>query len=287
MEKWARQSAAVFNPQKTVLVHFTRNETKLLEADKAPTHIQFGQETIKAQAEVKILGVVLDQRLSYKQHIAQAVKRGIKAALALKRLKNLRPEIPRQLFVSTIAPVVDYASPIWAPGATISALRILDDVQRIGTQAGIGGSSTVARCVAESKAGVEPAILRHHNQQRAAWIKWHTKPESHRFWKIKTALSITNKRWVSPLQKIAQKFASVDVLKIVKIGAYARDPTTSTCSVFIPGAKQQAIELAKSHDGSAAFVDSSSRNSLVGIRTCWQSLGWPATASIISNTSTL
>lgn len=85
----------MFNPQKTVLVHFTRNETKLLEADKAPTHIQFGQETIKAQAEVKILGVVLDQRLSYKQHIAQAAKRGIKAALALKRLKNLRPEISR------------------------------------------------------------------------------------------------------------------------------------------------------------------------------------------------
>lgn len=135
----------------------------------------------RAQAEVKILGVVLDQRLSYKQHIAQAAKRGIKAALALKRLKNLRPEIPRQLFVSTTAPVVDYASPISASDATILALRNLDNVQRIGTQAGIGGSSTVTRCVAESKAGVEPAILRHHNQQRAAWIKWHTKPESHCF----------------------------------------------------------------------------------------------------------
>lgn len=78
-----------------------------------------------------------------------------------------------------------------------------------------------------------------------------------------------------------------EMKQIVKIGAYARDPTTSTCSVFIPGTKQQAIELAKSHDGSAAYVDSSSRNSLVGIRTCWQSLGWPATASTISNTSTL
>lgn len=66
------------------------------------------------------------------------------------------------MFVSTIAPVVDYASPIWAPGATISALRILDNVQRIGAQAVIGGFSTVARCVAESIAGVEPAILRHH-----------------------------------------------------------------------------------------------------------------------------
>lgn len=95
LKDWAYQSAAVFNPKKTVLVHFTRNKTKLLEEVKAPTYIQFGQEKVKAQPEVKILGVVLDQRLSYRQHIAQATKRGIKAALALKRLKNLTPEVTR------------------------------------------------------------------------------------------------------------------------------------------------------------------------------------------------
>ena len=190
LKDWAYQSAAVFNLEKTILVHFTRNKTKLLEEDRASTYIQFGQEKVKAQLEVKILGVVLDQRLSYRQHIAQATKRGIKAALVLKRLKNLKPEVTRQLFVSTIAPVVDYASPIWAPGATMSALRLLENVQRIGAQAVTGGFSTVACCVAESESGVEPATLRHHNQQRAAWIRWHTRPKAHRFWKVKTALSV-------------------------------------------------------------------------------------------------
>ena len=66
--------------------------------------------------------------LTYKPHIAKAAKRGIKAALALKRLKNLKPETTCQLFVLTVAPVVDYALPIWAPDATLAFLHALDTI---------------------------------------------------------------------------------------------------------------------------------------------------------------
>ncbi len=55
---------------------------------------------------------MLNQKLSYKQHIAQAVKKGIKTELAPQRLKNLKPKVTRQLFFSTVALVVDYASRI-------------------------------------------------------------------------------------------------------------------------------------------------------------------------------
>lgn len=151
IEQWAYKRAGVYNPEKTVLVHFTRNNSKFLAENAAPKHIQFGQETVKARSEVKILGAILDQKLSYKQHVAQASKRGIKAAPALKRLKSLRPEVTRQIFLSTVAPVVDYASLMWAPGTTISALRIVDDMQRISAQAVAGRIRTVARCVAESE----------------------------------------------------------------------------------------------------------------------------------------
>ena len=80
---------------------------------------------------------------------------------------------------------------------------LLENVQRIGSQAVTGGFSTVARCVAESEAGIEPVTVRHHNQQPAAWILWHIRPKEHRFWKVKTALNISNKRWISTLQKLA------------------------------------------------------------------------------------
>lgn len=35
---------------------------------------------------VKILGVVMDSKLRYKEHIARAATRGLRAAMALKRL---------------------------------------------------------------------------------------------------------------------------------------------------------------------------------------------------------
>lgn len=113
------------------------------------------------------------------------------------------------------------------PGATQTSLRMLDTIQRIGSQAVIGRFSTVARCVAESEAGIELVNSRHHNQQRNAWIKWNTKPQSHRFWKVQNALCTSNKRWISSLQKIAQTFVDLDLTNIDKIGAYTRDPSTS------------------------------------------------------------
>lgn len=63
----------------------------------------------------------------------------------------------------------------------MSAFRLLENVQQIRSQAVTGGFSTVAHCIAELEAGIKPVTVRHHNQQRAAWIQWHTRFKEHRF----------------------------------------------------------------------------------------------------------
>lgn len=45
----ADHSAEVFKLWKTVLIHSTRNKTKIQEIDKASTYIQFGHEIVEAQ----------------------------------------------------------------------------------------------------------------------------------------------------------------------------------------------------------------------------------------------
>jgi hypothetical protein len=67
---------------------------------------------ISPTTSVKILGVILDRRLNFKQHMAKTAFKGLKAALALRRLKGLRSGVARQLFTSKVAPVVDYAFPL-------------------------------------------------------------------------------------------------------------------------------------------------------------------------------
>ncbi|KAJ9481135.1 hypothetical protein VN97_g12366 [Penicillium thymicola] len=98
-----------------------------------------GPFTIKGQTDVpkdhvKILGVLIDTRLKYKEHIARAASKGLAA---------------RQLFTSTMAPVVDYASNVW-----MHALKDngpINHVQRAGAQAIVGTFLTVATSVAEAR----------------------------------------------------------------------------------------------------------------------------------------
>ena len=98
-------------------------------------------------------------------------------------LKNLRPETARKLFQAKIVPLVDYASPIWSPGLSASLINKLNLPQKIGVQAIKGAFRTVASTVAESEAGLETPTVRHHKQQLRSWLRSHTKPLNHRFWK--------------------------------------------------------------------------------------------------------
>lgn len=76
--------------------------------DNTPLTIK-GQQ-VTPQESAQILGIVMDTHLRFKEHIARAASRGLKAAMALRRLRGLSPNTARQLFTSLVAAVVDYAS---------------------------------------------------------------------------------------------------------------------------------------------------------------------------------
>lgn len=83
------------------MTHFTNNKRLLISPGVDQPLLMRGQ-VIKSEPRIKILGVILDQGLKYREHISQARDKGIKAALALKRLKNLRPEVARKLFTQKL-----------------------------------------------------------------------------------------------------------------------------------------------------------------------------------------
>ncbi|EAQ91505.1 hypothetical protein CHGG_03440 [Chaetomium globosum CBS 148.51] len=71
--------------KRPAIIHFTRNMER------------FSEQTFSVKGE----------------HIARTAAKGLAAALALKRLKMLSPRTARQLFVATVAPVMDYAANVW------------------------------------------------------------------------------------------------------------------------------------------------------------------------------
>lgn len=109
---------------------------------------------MKPKDHVKILGVLIDTRLKYKEHIARVASKGLEAAIELRRLRGLSLATARQLFASTVAPVVDYASNVWMHAFRDKAIGPINRVQRVGAQAIVGTFLIVATCVAEAEAHI-------------------------------------------------------------------------------------------------------------------------------------
>jgi hypothetical protein len=95
---WEKRSGATFEADKTAIIHFA---PKVHKTDQEPFTIK-GQ-TVVPRDHVKILGVLMDTRLKYKEHIARAASKGLEAAMELRRLRGLSPATARQLFTSTVA----------------------------------------------------------------------------------------------------------------------------------------------------------------------------------------
>lgn len=81
------------------LFTFTWNQ---LRVDKLPVEIK-GRK-VQPKDHVEILGVVMDARLKYRQHM---VRSGVERTGGSQRSEAATA---RQLFTVTVAPVVDYAS---------------------------------------------------------------------------------------------------------------------------------------------------------------------------------
>ncbi|KAJ5117633.1 hypothetical protein N7448_011265 [Penicillium atrosanguineum] len=75
----------------------------------------------------------------------------------LRRLRGLSPATAQQLFTSTVAPVVDYASNVWMHTCKDKAMGPINRVQRVGAQAIVGTFLTVATSVAEAEAHIATA----------------------------------------------------------------------------------------------------------------------------------
>jgi hypothetical protein len=144
---WERRSGATFEAEKTAIIHFAPKAYKL---DQEPFTIK-GQ-TFEPKGHVKILGVLMDTSLKYKEYIARAASKGLEAAMELRRLRDLSPATARQLFTSTVEPVVDYASNVWMHACKDKAMGPINRAQRVEAQAIVGTFLTVATSVAEAEA---------------------------------------------------------------------------------------------------------------------------------------
>lgn len=76
---WERRSGTTFEAEKTAIIYFTPKAYKL---DRESFTIK-GQ-TVEPKDHVKILGVLMDTSLKYKEYIARAASKGLEAVMELR-----------------------------------------------------------------------------------------------------------------------------------------------------------------------------------------------------------
>ncbi|KFG86898.1 putative Transposon I factor [Metarhizium anisopliae] len=142
---WEKRSGATFEADKTNVIHFPCCDPKV---DKTPALVK--GRPVQPKDCVKILGVMMDSKLKYRQHTAYAASKGLEAAMELKRFKGLSAATARQLFTATVIPTVDYASNVWMHACKDKLIGPVNRVQRTGAQEIVGTYLTVATSVAEA-----------------------------------------------------------------------------------------------------------------------------------------
>ncbi|OGE46890.1 hypothetical protein PENARI_c093G11063, partial [Penicillium arizonense] len=178
IEAWARRTGSCFAAEKTELIHITRKRREQLQGQ-----VVMNGKTIEPSPTAKLLGVVFDQELRWKEHVQQAIKRAIKVSIALGGLRHLRPEQMRQLYQACVTPVMDYASTVWHdPLRDKTHLRHLNTVQRTVLIRILSAFRTVATTALEVEAHILPTHLRLRHRAQNTIASLHTLPRDHPIW---------------------------------------------------------------------------------------------------------
>ena len=225
---WEKRSGVVFEGEKTVIIHFSRQPDRT-----SGRSFTIKGESIVPKETTKILGVIMDSQLRYKEHIAKTTTKGLLAAMALKGLRLVSPLTARRLFGATVAPVVDYASSVWMHACGSKGMNLMNRVQRVGAQAIIGAFRTVSVAVAEAEASIRTVRQRQAEKAATLWVNLRTLPLTNPLSKMGTRVC---QRFTSLLQKITSTYQDMTMDRMEAIYPYVIAPWETRLLVTIdPG----------------------------------------------------
>lgn len=125
ISQWCVRWGMKLNPSKTQIIYFSRSKT--LEPAHPPLFL--GESELVPSDHIKVLGVVLDSKLTFKKHILSLVSSlSSKVGILRKSLKIFNDvAVAERCFFSFLLPIFEYCSPVWGSS---KHLPLLDKVFR-------------------------------------------------------------------------------------------------------------------------------------------------------------
>ena len=266
---WAESTGSEFALEKTEVVYFTRRKKRQYRGE-----IRIGDTRIAVSSKAKLLGVVFDEELRFKEHVEQAVARATRASIAMGSLRHLRPAEMRQIYQACVMPTLDYASTVWfSPYGKKDKLKALTSVQRTSLITILSSFRTVATQTLEVEAHMPPTRLRLQKRAQDSIATWYTLPRDHPIRPVlaraEHLASLIKRRKSHYLVEILGRMR-VDELRTLEL----KDPrppapwvNTMFDSVDIAQDREQAerhLERALEDPSHVIYTDASARDSRLG-----------------------
>ncbi|XP_045458125.1 uncharacterized protein LOC123668438 [Melitaea cinxia] len=154
---WGRGVKLTFSPQKTQAIAFS---------DKAKnTDIRMNSHSLHFQDDIKLLGVILDNKLRFNKHVTHVINKATalfhKLTLYCKPTWGAHPENIRTIYLQVIQPIVTYAAGIWGHVVGRKYIsRLLLSMQRRFALRAIKGFRTVSTNAALALAQFTPIDIK-------------------------------------------------------------------------------------------------------------------------------
>ncbi|KAJ2937984.1 hypothetical protein O0L34_g14267 [Tuta absoluta] len=159
VQRWGVENKLKFAPHKTKAMIITNK----LKHDSP--HLSMGGQDIEMSREIKILGLTIDDKLTFNAHAANVCRKALnfykQIARAAKIQWGLSSEIIRTIYVAVVEPIIMYAASVWASQTTkITIKKQFNAVQRGFAQKLVKAYKTVSLNSALTLAGLLPLDVR-------------------------------------------------------------------------------------------------------------------------------
>ncbi|KNZ77457.1 Putative 115 kDa protein in type-1 retrotransposable element R1DM [Termitomyces sp. J132] len=281
--RWAEDHHSIYEVKKFVGMGFSRRKVKGRGDGKAkpatrPT-VTIGGTAIRMETSHKFLGVILDQELRFKEHVAYAQGKGTAAAMQTKRLVKVNGgvsgSLARRLYEAVVVPNMLYAADVWcASGVRMEDgtrqkargfLEKMQRVQRMGALQITGALRTTPTDLLEAHAGIEPMDLRIQRMCVTAAARIAAMPDTHPLRKPAEKAARFVKRHRAPLHYLMKVLGehpkNMETIEIVQLPPDWECPVT----VVLGESKDEAEERERNNRADVRiYTDGSGHHGNIG-----------------------
>ncbi|KAH0813049.1 hypothetical protein GEV33_009743 [Tenebrio molitor] len=165
LTKIVQQYVTLFGHKDFCSSEWYRNKGLTKESGPEDIRTDVGGTKIELVKEIKYLGILLDTKLNFQNHVNQACNRAKKILIALRKklFKTWNPPVAESLhtiYRCAVVPILAYASEIWSPRLHLSKIkRKIYSVYGLASKIIIGGYSSCSHEAAGVVAGLPPLDL--------------------------------------------------------------------------------------------------------------------------------